>query len=467
MKPRVPLIATALALATSIGICAYATDMQGSAWTEVGDGYYTNVAGTKENIVLQRELTDKEYQEIQEQLIDTNRASDLVAAERIKTDPDATLPDNMLPDGRFLKDNWETLEQELVKQYQTTLVSTEKGVYRQASKQNTKTMSVVLDAEEGLSLQMERVDSGEATTLVPKAVQDSGLTATMMPDGQKVIAASKDSMWIISDDGNTVDLAVPNVYQGKSYDTMVQESYDSYGEDAVLWCGQETASPNSTKVAFVANKNDIGKGYSLFIYDTETGSEKLVRPANGAFYLIVNWVDEDHVLCYKLQNDTDRTFVVIGTDGSEVELQFAIPDVQMISAKSGLIAYTNPENNKVYVGKFKGTSALTPVFEESVGGVLRLRDGVNEFNSDASKLALVYVPDDNADTRNVKVFDLTRNAENSSEKILLPQSAIRAKKSVLEVSWMANDDLMVIEETQNAKQSEYSTWQYAEMEAAK
>ena len=467
MNPRIPIIATALALATSIGVCAYATDMQNSAWTEVGDGYYTNVVGTKENVILQRELTDKEYQEIQEQLIDTSRTPDLDAAERVKNDPDATLPDNMLPDGRFLKENWETLEQELVNRYQTTLISTEKSVYRQTSNQNAKNMSVVLNAKEGLSLQMERVNSGEATTLVPKAVQDSGLTATTMPDGQKIIATSKDSMWIVSNDGGTVELAVPNVYQGKSYDTMVQESYAIYGEDAVLWCGQETASPDSTKVAFVSNKNNIGKGYSLFIYDTKTATESLVRPANGVFYLIVNWVDEDHILCYKLQNDTNRTFVVIGTDGSEEELQFAIPDVQMISAKSGLIAYTNPENNRVYVGKFDGTSALSPVFEESVGGVLRLRDGVNEFNSDASKLALVYVPDDNVNSRNVKVFNLTEDSVSNSEKVLLPQSAIKAKKSVLEVSWMANDNLMVVAETQNDNQSEYSTWQYAETEVAK
>ena len=139
----------------------------------------------------------------------------------------------------------------------------------------------------------------------------------------------------------------------------------------------------------------------------------------------------------------------------------------MISAKSGLIAYTNPENNRVYVGKFDGTSALSPVFEESVGGVLRLRDGVNEFNSDASKLALVYVPDDNVNSRNVKVFNLTEDSVSNSEKVLLPQSAIKAKKSVLEVSWMANDNLMVVAETQNDNQSEYSTWQYAETEVAK
>ena len=65
-------------------------------------------------------------------------------------------------------------------------------------------------------------------------------------------------------------------------------------------------------------------GYSVFLYDMDAGTERLVRPGNGYFYLIAGWVDEDNILCYKTKDDT-RTFVVVGTDGSETPLRFAAP----------------------------------------------------------------------------------------------------------------------------------------------
>ncbi len=170
-------------------------------------------------------------------------------------------------------------------------------------------------------------------------------------------------------------------------------------------------------------------------------------------YAITDWVDADHALCTKSLGDKENAFVVVGRDGSEVTLQFATPTAQIIAAKAGHIAYTNQANDTVYVGRFDGKAALTPVLEEKLGGTLRTRS-VQAFNADASKLALVYVPNGTANARNAKLFDLT----GGTAKTL---SAPQAKADILEVSWLSNGALKVVVEAQG-DQPVYTTWQYSE-----
>lgn len=172
---------------------------------------------------------------------------------------------------------------------------------------------------------------------------------------------------------------------------------------------------------------------------------------------VTAWVDADHALCAKSLGDKETAFVVVGRDGSEVTLQFATPTAQIIAAKAGHIAYTNQANDTVYVGKFEGKSALTPLLEEKLGGTLRTRS-VQAFNADASKLALVYVPNGTANARNAKLFDLT----GGTAKTL---SAPQAKADILEVSWLSNGALKVVVEAQG-DQPVYTTWQYSEANAA-
>lgn len=172
---------------------------------------------------------------------------------------------------------------------------------------------------------------------------------------------------------------------------------------------------------------------------------------------VTAWVDADHALCAKSLGDKETAFVVVGRDGSEVTLQFATHTVQIIAAKAGRIAYTNQANDTVYVGKFEGKSALTPLLEEKLSGTLRTRS-VQAFNADASKLALVYVPNGTANARNAKLFDLT----GGTAKTL---SAPQAKADILEVSWLSNGALKVVVEAQG-DQPVYTTWQYSEANAA-
>ena len=193
-------------------------------------------------------------------------------------------------------------------------------------------------------------------------------------------------------------------------------------------------------------------------YTADTpGTQPTAVPLPDKDTYITDWVDADHALCAKSLGDKETAFVVVGRDGSEVTLQFATPTAQIIAAQAGRIAYTNQANDTIYVGKFEGKSALTPQLEEKLGGTLRARS-VQAFNADASKLALVYVPNGTANARNAKLFDLT----GGTAKTL---SAPQAKADILEVSWLSNGALKVVVEAQG-DQPVYTTWQYSEANAA-
>lgn len=193
-------------------------------------------------------------------------------------------------------------------------------------------------------------------------------------------------------------------------------------------------------------------------YTADTpGTQPTAVPLPDKDTYITDWVDADHALCAKSLGDKETAFVVVGRDGSEVTLQFAIPTVQIIAAKAGHIAYTNQANDTIYVGKFEGKSALTPLLEEKLSGTLRTRS-VQAFNADASKLALVYVPNGTANARNAKLFDLTGG---TTKTISAPQ----AKADILEVSWLSNGALKVVVEAQG-DQPVCTTWYYREVNAA-
>lgn len=87
MNRKIPILVAAVAVTASLGLSAYAAGGPNTTWTKIGEGYYTSMPAVGQTVVLQRTLTDKDYEEIQQQLIDTTREPDLVSAERRKMIP--------------------------------------------------------------------------------------------------------------------------------------------------------------------------------------------------------------------------------------------------------------------------------------------------------------------------------------------------------------------------------------------
>ena len=107
MKKRFYSVITAVLLVCIFCFTVYANaNKTSNQWTLIDDGYYSGISINNKTSVLLRNVTNEDVLAIQSHLIDTTIPADKVSAERAVNDPDAILPDNMLPDGTFLKENW-------------------------------------------------------------------------------------------------------------------------------------------------------------------------------------------------------------------------------------------------------------------------------------------------------------------------------------------------------------------------
>ena len=179
----------------------------------------------------------------------------------------------------------------------------------------------------------------------------------------------------------------------------------------------------------------------------------------GCYYLIIDWLDSDNILCYKLCDNDSKETVVVNVDGTESPLNFEISNPSIIYCMDGLIAYSPAgEENAVYVGHFNGAD-IEPVFSSQLDGTLRIRPGVNPFSPDGSQLAVIYVPYGDPDNRLVKIFNLT---EQTSQEIDAIKTRAAINTCVLEVSWIDDFSLLtVVVQDENDGLSTYTTWSYA------
>lgn len=456
MKKRLYSLMIAILLISVFCFTVYANaNKTAKSWEFIDDGYYSGISINNKTSVLLRNFTNEDLLAIQSQLIDTTIPADKVSAERSVNDPDAILPDNMLPDGTFLKENWIELQNELISKYKKIITNSDTGEFIDITKKQRLNSFLTLDADVFSGVNVQAVTIDTATVLVPYINYGSSTNTVLTPDGKNLIAFNEQGMWIVSADSPSEKMATKKTFNGETYDTLSKKSIDRYDKNIVFWCGQVEPSPDCEKVAFVSNKNDL-TGYSIFLYDLGTSKEILLRSEPGYYYLIVDWIDKDNILCYKIKGQ-ERTFVAINLDGNEIELNFEISDEQIIASKDGMIAYTNSANDTVYVGKFENTSTLSTIHKYKLNGTLRVRDGVNVFSPDNSKLALVYVPDGNRYEREVKIFDLSNG---STQNVAFPEKKGEIA-AVLEVSWIDNNTLLTVVISGLDESESFTTWRYS------
>ncbi|MBQ2867950.1 MAG: hypothetical protein IJE87_06215, partial [Firmicutes bacterium] len=123
------LVATAALASASLAGCGSPAEpgLPAVKWTQISEGQYRKIAGDDgADLILESVPQEIDHEVILEQLVDPNVEPDLAAVEAVKNDPNATLPDNYLPDGRVLMENWIELEREIVE----VLSKTERAVLR-------------------------------------------------------------------------------------------------------------------------------------------------------------------------------------------------------------------------------------------------------------------------------------------------------------------------------------------------
>ena len=303
---------------------------------------------------------------------------------------------------------------------------------------------------------VERVAVNGKTVLVPQTLDNATTDVVITPDGSKAIAYTDRGMWLSTTMRSSSENVLPEYFNGKNYEDLADESYEQYGANYALWCGQVMPNPDSNKVAYVSNKDDLN-GLSIFVYDFEAEKERFVAGEPGCYYLIVGWVDSENILCYKVKGDYKET-VLVSVDGVESNLRFEVDNPFIIACYNGKVAYSpSGEENAVYVGHFENGN-LTTVFSSQLDGTLRERPGINAFSPDGTQLAVIYVPEDAPYDRLVKIFDFTNQSE---QEVSAVKTRSMNNTGILEVSWIDDSSLLtVIVQDEHDGSSTYTTWDY-------
>ena len=407
-------------------------------WTYVDDAYYSLVNTGEGFPILVKRLQNSDYDDILTNLIDTSLRPDTVAVQNAAYNPDAILPDNMLPDGSFLVENWEDLYEQLINdtyEVKTLHVTKEQQVtLEEVSTQNQKLS--ITDGNTN-TINAKIITTKKGNIALPTNFDITNVTYMVAPDGKSVLYMTEGELVTIDGTGTTTVVS-PSTYNGKTYEDLIKESIEIYGENRVFWNGQASISPDGSSIAYISNKANIQGTWDLFVLDLSTGKEEKIGDDKAMHYFVVRWLDSKYVLCMKTR-DSYYELVAVGLDGIEYKLNFATKNPVILGARDGLIAYGNEANDTIYLAQFNHSEKLEKIAEFKINGTFRIRPGISPFSPDGKKFAYVSVPETNYYGRDIVVIDLETMTATSNQTI---PSGTKTTTAVLEFDWLDNDSLL-------------------------
>ena len=267
---------------------------------------------------------------------------------------------------------------------------------------------------------------------LPTNFDITNVTYMVAPDGKSVLYMTEGELVTIDGTGTTTVVS-PSTYNGKTYEDLIKESIEIYGENRVFWNGQASISPDGSSIAYISNKANIQGTWDLFVLDLSTGKEEKIGDDKAMHYFVVRWLDSKYVLCMKTR-DSYYELVAVGLDGIEYKLNFATKNPVILGARDGLIAYGNEANDTIYLAQFNHSEKLEKIAEFKINGTFRIRPGISPFSPDGKKFAYVSVPETNYYGRDIVVIDLETMTATSNQTI---PSGTKTTTAVLE-----NDSLL-------------------------
>lgn len=420
-----------------------ASEDESGNWEMFSDNYYKVLKVNESEKIIVRRLEDSDYLEIEEAMVDTSKkAMSQNELETISKNEFSVLTDNVLPDGRMLKDNFMQIREEMLNE------KSEVRLYGGNKAEDIQIEYKFADA----SINTKRIKTAEGYVVLPENPDDCKYQFAFSGDRSRTFISSNNGIWML--DAKSENPLQVFEMDSKQYKELSEESINIFGANYLIVNDAVLPSRNGEKVVFVTNKDDIKSGSSnLYISDIGTGITNQITNSQSSSYYPVKWIDENSILVNKFTSE-GITLAIVGLDSSEIELITKVKSPIIYSVGEKHIAYTEQIGSEViYIDRIDG-DLLTSVAEVKCPGETRLRAGFNGFNKDESKFIALYKDSKNEMQSYICSYDI------GLEKYALIENLPSGEDFVLECEWFDEDTIMVITGNRMDKATDYKTWLY-------
>ena len=423
-------------------------------WTQISEGQYRKIAGGDgADLILESVAQEIDHEVILEQLVDPNVEPDLAAVEAVKNDPNATLPDNYLPDGRVLMENWIELERQIVE----VLSKTETVALRDGKLSDDYEERIVPMKFGTRDTEIKVVSDEERDYIF--ILPDQSLTK-VLPGTKHWICFMDRNLWLVDLDQNEAKPILSETWDGLTYEQLMERRSEMQGWNSMNMCGLPEINPSGTKMVYTAEKSELCNwNYSVFMYDVEENAERLHVGSVEHNYGVVSWLNEEEFLCMKSRNGALGTdFVIIDIHGKEQSVEFEVDSPHIIETRDGLISYMDPHN--IWVEQYQGDGVFETVAHIPLGdGTTALRGGQEHFSPSGKLFVFSYQPSLESWDRLLQIYDTEE--QKMIAELEIPED-VRKPAGIHEFWWINEEELLVTVRSGDPMEGNeiVSTWIY-------
>ncbi|OJV63136.1 MAG: hypothetical protein BGO41_10590 [Clostridiales bacterium 38-18] len=406
-------------------------------WIFFDDSQYQVFSTSDNEKILTKILQDKDYLEIMEQLIDFDiKPMTSEELKKIKEDKDAYLPDNILPDGRYLKENWVSLQNELIKE------KTKSFVFGSVEKNNSE---VMINVERGTKVTFEKVSKLAGDILVPISSNLEAFNYSISKNGKKTFFAGENGLYVV--DPQTNNVKELSKIDDLKYRELVEKSFKKYNLNTVFANSAILPSDDGSNVIFLSNRDSFDENINeIYLSNVEDGNVKVLKTNKKENYYPQSWLDDRNIL-FSIIDSSVPELSIIDIDQNEINLGIR---GFVLSVSGHYIAYTEElGGNVIHIIKFNENKVEEVGTYEIPGNIVSYQ-GFNGFSPNNDEFVVIYSPQNDSE----HVFATLLDIKSKTNKIInnLPNDGsiisscdwIDNKSIMMTIGTLSNNDLKTL-----------------------
>lgn len=431
-------------------------------------GHWIFQTGTGEALLMTGLIQPSES-EINEKLVDLKALpmdeKELLA---LKGDPNAQPVDNMLPDGRYLVEDFVVNQNEIAEaliEQSIEIRWIKDGELGKPLNARKVERSLEQDLQSvRLSLWEVEPEVGRKV-LLPRNPERFPMSFHVMQSGERLLVYNDQGLWAMDATSDDVTRLTSDSYQGLTIEQLKTAMAQERPMETLYWIGGGMPDPDGQSIAYISNRRGWKEGgKSIYVFDLAAGEERLIAdsPAEATGFGIVGWLDHSRILC-EARNGNEIAYSIIdvraAAAGRITPLEHPESSTDILDVRNGYIVYATLLEGGIgeYVidrindlGTSREEVAVIPM-----DGWIRIQN--RGLSPGGSYNAFIYKPDDKGDLnqRYVSLYDMTKGREVQIKEVPgEPDARIHS------FTWV-NDNWLVLElEKKTAEGEETSTWLY-------